>query len=140
MRIAIVVACAALICFAMPSCKKAKTGQSTYAAYDEAVQKAIKKNVDDDARKNKLLALNAKVSMQQMDTAFIFAEIGIKMRSKANLTPEEAEQLLAEAAEKRLKAFKEMSATKREMRELVSEEEWEKIFVASAKGVKQGEE
>ena len=141
MRAVSIVACISIICVALlPSCKKAKTGKSVYSEYAAAVQKGIKKTIDDKNRRNRLLALHAEGNLQQLDLAFIYAATGVEMRSKINLTREEAEQILVDAEEKRARAFKEMSETRREMRELLSQAEWEKIFIEPAKKAKEKKE
>ena len=133
MRIAIALGCVVLISFAaLPSCKKAKTGRSTFNAYNAAVQKGIKKTIDDKQTKNKLLALHAKGILKSIDSALIFSEAGVQMRKKVDLTPEEAEMILQESARKRMLVLKEISETRREMRKLVTEEEWNRIFVKTA--------
>ena len=120
----------AACCLAVAGCKKSATAQSTIDDYSAAVSKGIRKHIKDKDRRNKLKALHAKAFMQQVDAALIFAAGGIKMRANTNLTREEAQAIIEDSKQQRLLALKELSATKREMRSLVSAEEWDKIFVA----------
>jgi gamma-glutamylcysteine synthetase len=120
----------AACCLSVAGCKKSATAQTTLDDYNAAVYKGIRKHIKDKDRRNKLKALHAKAFMQQVDTALIFAAAGIKMRANPNLTREEAQAIIEESKQQRLLALKELSATKREMRSLVSAEEWNEIFVA----------
>ena len=133
-------ALAAAFCLAAPSCKKSKTATNIVDDYNAAVRKGIKKYIEDKDRKNKLLALQAKGVMQQVDTALIFVAMGAKMRNNPNLTREEAAEMIAESEKQRAIALKALSATKREMRSLVSADEWQKIFVAPTEAQNKGKE
>jgi hypothetical protein len=140
MRTIVAIACLALLCFSfVPSCKKADSGK-TFDDYNAAVRKGIKKHIDEKDAKNKLLALHAKSVMQQIDAALIYAAIGVQVRNKPDLTREEAEHLVVETAEKRLHVLEELTATRREMRELVTAEQWNEIFLSPAKSAKEEKE
>lgn len=140
MRTTVAIIGLALICFSfVPSCKKTDSGK-TFDEYNAAVRKGIKKHIDEKDDKNKLLALHAKSVMQQLDAALICAATGVQVRNKPDLTREEAEHLVVQSAEMRLQVFGELTATRREMREIVTAEQWSQIFVSPTKSTKEGKE
>ena len=115
---------AALACIA---CKE-KTATSTLADYDAALHKRIRKIIDDDEKRDKLELLHAQSKLRQLDLAMIFAESGVKMRGNPEMTREDADILLKEAAEKRAKTLRDVATIRLEMRTLVTENEWRQLY------------
>jgi hypothetical protein len=120
----------ALCCLALLCCNKDKTAATTLADSNAALSKRIGKTIDDDEKKEKLEMLHAESKLRQLDLALIFAESGMQMRNKSNLTREEAESILKDSADKRAKTFQDVAKIRLEMRALVTEDEWNKIFEA----------
>lgn len=118
--------------FAVVSCKKQQTGVDTMADNESMVYKRIRKTIDDDEKRNALLALEAEVQLRQLDISFIYAEAGVKVRQQQNLTTEVAQNILTEAAEKRAKTFQDVAALRMQMRAMLTEDEWNKIYAESS--------
>jgi hypothetical protein len=80
-----------MCCLAVSSCKKEKTGGTTMSDYDANLHKRMKKVIDDDDKRDKMEMMHAESKLEEIDLFLIFTQSGAQMRSKPDMTREEAD-------------------------------------------------
>jgi hypothetical protein len=97
------------------------------ADYEHDVARRIKRTVEDDARREALLALENDVNMCLLNIEHLYVETGKQLRANP-LTAQAQAESAAALSEARKQQLLKIGRLRMEMRRIATKEEWRQIF------------
>lgn len=117
-----------LLMFTTAGCGGNKTLNAVSADYEKDITRGIRKHIDDEDRKDKLLGLENEIKQLNLQIERLYLDAGNQIRNTPKLSETEIAGIMDAFSQARKLKLNEVGKIRQEMRALTSKAEWNAFF------------